>query len=154
MRYFLVPVIGLIFPFIGLSQEVVSASGNSYSNASLQVDFTIGEVVLESFYNSSYIVTQGFHQPILNTVLGINTEAYEIELYPNPVKQQLQVVFNNPTHDIKYHLVDIQGNIFSKGVLHEKETTLNLMDYQPGVYFLVLSNTEYQLKTYKIIKVN
>ena len=37
-------------------------------------------------------------------------------------------------------------------ILNEKETTLDLIDFQAGVYFLVLFNANTQLKTYKIIK--
>ena len=154
MRYFLVLIIGLALPYMAISQEVVSSAGDSYSNSSLQADFTIGEVVIESISTADIVFTQGFQQPMLSTVLAIDKEVYNIEIYPNPVKQFLRIELSNPTHDIKYHLVDIQGNIIDRGDLHESETPISFMDQQPGIYFLVLSNADYQLKTYKIIKVN
>ena len=154
MRYFLVLIIGMTLPITAISQEVVSSAGNSYSNSSRQVDFTIGEVVIESLSTADIVFTQGFQQPMLSTVLAIDKEVYNIEIYPNPVSKFLKIELDNPTKDIKYHIVDIKGNIMDSGDLQETQTSISLMDHQNGIYFLVLSNADYQLKTYKIIKVN
>ncbi|MFB0961844.1 MAG: hypothetical protein QMB20_11635, partial [Flavobacteriales bacterium] len=45
-----------------LSQEVVSTQGDSYSNASGSIDFTIGEVITATGTNGASDITQGFHQ--------------------------------------------------------------------------------------------
>ena len=53
-------------PFIGLGQvatpSVVSSSGDSYSNGGIMMDYTLGEIVVETYTNSNIILTQGFHQ--------------------------------------------------------------------------------------------
>ncbi len=59
-------IISLLFiSMSALAQQVISSQGGSYSNASYSIDFTIGEVVTPTLSNTSYIVTQGFIQPIV-----------------------------------------------------------------------------------------
>ena len=45
-----------------LGQEVVSTQGDSYTNASGSIDFTIGEVVINTVTDGTNDLTQGFHQ--------------------------------------------------------------------------------------------
>ena len=47
----------LCLPFIGFGQvtspSVVSSSGDSYSNGNIIMDYTLGEIVIETFSNSA-----------------------------------------------------------------------------------------------------
>jgi len=47
---------------ITYGQEVVSTQGDSYTNASGSIDFTIGEVVINTGTGGTNDLTQGFHQ--------------------------------------------------------------------------------------------
>ena len=58
---FCLPLIGFGQPII--SPSVVSSSGNSYNNEGVIMDYTLGEIVVETHANSTTILTQGFHQP-------------------------------------------------------------------------------------------
>jgi hypothetical protein len=49
------------------AQEVVSSQGDVYSNANGSIEFTIGEVIINTVANGNTQLTQGFHQP---TVVG------------------------------------------------------------------------------------
>lgn len=49
------------------AQEVVSAQGDTYTNSSGSIDFTIGEVVINTVTDGTTKLTQGFHQPNNNT---------------------------------------------------------------------------------------
>ena len=53
------------------AQEVVSMQGNSYTNASISIDFTIGEAVIKTVTDGNNTLTQGFHQiyfPLFSTL--------------------------------------------------------------------------------------
>ena len=67
------------------AQEVVSTQGDSYSNASGNIDFTIGEVVINTGTDGSNDLTQGFHQTNWN-FLGVedHSPSYEATIFPNP----------------------------------------------------------------------
>lgn len=53
------------------AQEVMSMQGNSYTNASISIDFTIGEAVIKTVTDGNNTLTQGFHQiyfPLFSTL--------------------------------------------------------------------------------------
>ena len=75
------------------AQEVVSTQGDSYSNASGSIDFTIGEVVINTGTDGTNDLTQGFHQTNWN-FLGVEDFApsYEAIIYPNPTSDVLNII--------------------------------------------------------------
>ena len=52
------------------AQEVVATQGDTYSNASANIDFTIGEVIIDTGTDGTNDLTQGFHQTNGNSCLG------------------------------------------------------------------------------------
>ena len=65
------------------AQEVVSTQGDSYSNASGSIDFTLGEVIIATGTDGTNDITQGFHQTNWN-FLGVEDFApnYEATIFP------------------------------------------------------------------------
>lgn len=54
-----------------IHQYVLSSNGGYYSNNSYQISYTIGEVIIDTYFADNYFLTQGFHQP---TILENNIE--------------------------------------------------------------------------------
>ena len=52
------------------AQEVVATQGDTYSNAIANIDFTIGEVIIDTGTDGTNDLTQGFHQTNFNSCLG------------------------------------------------------------------------------------
>jgi len=46
-----------------ISQDVIGSAGSSYLNQEGSFAWTIGEVTVDTYLNSSNFLTQGFHQP-------------------------------------------------------------------------------------------
>ena len=67
------------------AQEVVSTQGDSYSNTSGSIDFTLGEVIIATGTDGTNNITQGFHQTNWN-FLGVEdfSPNYEAIIFPNP----------------------------------------------------------------------
>ncbi len=150
-NYLTVLLLGILFP--GISQEVVSTQGDSYSNANGSVDFTIGEVVINTVTNGSNDLTQGFHQTHWN-FLGVDDNAPKMEaaVYPNPVGSELHISVQEFTA-LQYALTDASGRLIESGTLQDELTLLKVESLAPGAYQLVLTNAENQaLKTFKLVK--
>jgi hypothetical protein len=49
-------------------QEVTASNGNSVSNANYSLDYTVGEIAIQTVSAGSSILTQGFHQPLSDTL--------------------------------------------------------------------------------------
>jgi hypothetical protein len=134
------------------AQEVVSTQGDSYSNASCRVDFTIGEVVINTGTDGTNDLTQGFHQTNWN-FLGVKDFApsYEAIIFPNPTEDVLNIrtsTFENVT----YTLYDAMGKLVLQDVLSAEQTPIQVSQLAPGAYSLTLNNETQNLKTFKLVK--
>jgi hypothetical protein len=135
------------------AQEVVSTQGDSYSNASGSIDFTIGEVIINTGTDGTNDLTQGFHQTNWN-FLGVEDFApnYEAIIYPNPTEDVLNIrtsTFENVT----YTLYDALGKRVMQDKLSAEQTPIQVSQLAPGSYSLTLNNETQNLKTFKLIKI-
>ena len=126
----------LCLPMIGFGQmatpSVVSNAGQTFSNGNIIIDFTIGEVVIETFqptitplplvYN---ILTQGFHQDKLNIQTIVENIKIKTKVYPNPTSNILVVELEkNITADLLVY--DINGKIvLSDNLLDQNQKQLD-----------------------------
>ena len=136
------------------TQEVVSTQGDSYSNASGSIDFTIGEVVINTGTGGANDLTQGFHQTSWN-FLGVEDFApdYKAIIFPNPTSDVLNIktrIFEKVT----YTLYDAQGKCVMQDVLLSEQTPIQVSQLAPGSYSLTLNKQARNLKTFKLIKIH
>jgi hypothetical protein len=134
------------------AQEVVSTQGDSYSNANGSIDFTIGEVVINTGTDGTNDLTQGFHQTNWN-FLGVEDFApnYEAIIFPNPTEDVLNIktsMFENVT----YTLYDGLGKLVMQDILSAEQTPIQVSQLATGNYSLTLTNETQNLKTFKLVK--
>ena len=142
-----------LFAAISVSaQEVVSTQGESYSNASANINFTIGEVIINTGTDGTNDITQGFHQTNWN-FLGVEDFApdYEATIFPNPTQDVLNIKTSS-YENVTYTLYDAQGKLVMQNPLSSEQTLIQVSQLAPGSYSLTLNNVQQQLKTYKLIK--
>lgn len=142
-----------LFATISVSaQEVVATQGDSYSNASGNIDFTLGEVVINTGTDGTNDLTQGFHQTNWSFVsIENHITNYEAIIFPNPTDDFLNIQsisFKN----VNYSLFDEMGKLVLNGTLYTEKTSLDVSKLQTGSYSLILNRSENKLKTFNIIK--
>lgn len=135
------------------SQEVISAQGESYSNANNTMDFTLGEIITETFSNGTNDLTQGFHQTLvaINSVEDFDVN-FLVTIFPNPSSDQ--ITLNVEEYEgLTFNLYNIQGVVLEKSLLTNNKTTIELSNFPKGIYLLALTKEDNQiLKTYRLIK--
>ena len=150
-----------LFACISVSaQEVLSTQGESYSNASAKIDFTIGELVINTGTDGTNALTQGFHQTNWN-FLGLEDFApdYQATIFPNPTQDVLNIrtsTFENVT----YTLYDAQGKLVIQNILTAEQTPIQVSQLAPGAYSLelIFENSNdgplslSKRKTFKLVK--
>lgn len=138
--------------FLVNAQEVVSTQGATYSNVSGSLDFTIGEVLINTETNGSYNITQGFHQTNWN-FLGLEDHVpeYEAIIYPNPILDVLNIKTNS-FMGVAYSIYDAQGKLVTQNKLSADFTSIQVKHLAPGSYSVILNNESQKLKTFKLIK--
>ena len=134
------------------AQQVVSTQGDSYSNSSGSIDFTIGEVIISTGTDGTNDITQGFHQTNWNFVDVITHEpSYEASIYPNPTEELLYIRTSN-FENVGYTLYDARGRLVDQGTLLDIVTPIRVHRLAPGAYSITLNDHEQKLKTFKLIR--
>jgi Secretion system C-terminal sorting domain len=135
------------------AQEVISTQGDSYSNATNTVDFTIGEPVIATVSDGTNDLTQGFHQTLLTITSVEDFDAnFSVNIFPNPTANQVNLTIDK-YQGLIYQLYDVTGKLLIGSKVTNQKTQLNVSDYPKGTYLLsLISQDKKKIKTYKIIK--
>ena len=151
-----------------LSPEVISSAGDISKTASVSLEWTLGETIIESSKTANKYYTQGFHQTYLKvtSILPPNDESlasdYNMTVFPNPVEGILEVKIStenlpqDKNDKVNLFLIDILGQQLSVQKINEKpgSTFLDMTDFPSGVYFLKAQKENgLLLKSFKIVKV-
>ena len=133
-------------------QELISSSGDYYETSELSLEWSIGEIMTETFTEGSLILTQGLHQSYF-TITALDElppTLSNISVYPNPATQYFYI--NTSQTDLKYTITDIAGKIIAQDNVNGK-TKVNISNYTNNIYFLnIIEKDNTSKKTFKIIK--
>lgn len=135
------------------AQQVISTQGNSYSNASHTIDYTIGETVTATVSNGSNDLTQGFHQ---TNVVITNVEDLDanilVNIFPNPTSDFVNLSVEK-FEGLTLQIYDAAGKLVEQTELSQSLTSFKVSHYSNGTYLLTLTHKkDKKVKAYKIIK--
>jgi hypothetical protein len=100
-------------------------------------------------FGSSESVTFNVQDPL--SVDEFDLESL-IGFYPNPVSDKLNISLNSINQDLDYEIFNTIGQIVSKGnLISNRVHTIDMMQYQSGIYFIKLSTASFSM-TRKVIK--
>ena len=135
-----------------ISNEVISSAGETQSNATVSIDFSVGELAIETISNSSNTLTQGFHQTqFLYINLTEISEPINVISYPNPVVSELIVEIPNNSQTMDLIIYSMEGKIIDSFRINET-LKISFSKFTPGTYIISLKNNTELIKSYKIIK--
>lgn len=138
--------------FFVAGQEVVATQGNSYINGSISMDFTIGEVIIDTGNSGSTYVTQGLHQTTwIITSMDDFSPSFDVTVFPNPSADVLNIQ-TSKFEDVMYILYDLKGGEVKRGVLSSKETSIQVSGLLSGSYSIILRDSTQNLKSFKVVK--
>jgi hypothetical protein len=158
---FLTVISFALLPAIGFSQsispEVIASAGEHYYNGSVQLSWTLGEVMIDTYDNGTNILTQGFHQTQL-TVTSIEENLAEVRmnLYPNPTSEFLNIDLGNNEKDINLQVYDMTGKLIHKDVINAYDTkyVLPMQSVVTGKYLIQMQSEDGKMNTtHQVVKV-
>ena len=166
MKKLLIPFIcGLFINVIAYSQQLspslISAAGGISKIQGITLEWSLGEIAIESVSASNRLYTQGFHQPTLLVSAFqkgiISAEStFNISIAPNPVQSTLQISYVVSTEQELYVILsDFMGQTYVTKKLSEKTgfATIEMSGMIAGAYFLrVQTKDGVLIKSFKIIK--
>ena len=136
------------------SPELVSSAGESFNNASYQLDWSIGECITQTQSAGSYVITQGFHQnSYVVTAVEDLAKDINISVYPNPTADLLTVNLEASARPSSVlTITDLNGKVLQQAEATADKEQLDFSNYANGVYFLSVKQGNQLIKSFKIIK--
>ena len=141
-----------------LSPELVCSSGESFNNTSYQLDWSLGECVITTHSEGTYVITQGFHQGSyeITAIYDLPYAGVNIKVYPNPTTDFITINVGDLTDFEKLSsltVTDINGKVLFHEKITKVEQQLDFSSFKYGVYFLSLKQENQLIKSFKIIKI-
>ena len=148
-----------------LTPSIIASDGGINKAAGISLEWTLGELTVESLSTADRLYTQGFHQPLLvvkNLPLVEVKEVkmlaeYKITVAPNPVLSILMVNINTEKKEkLNLTLTDVAGRQILVQAFNGRSNTtqIDMSRMTSGVYVLELRNLTGQLiKSFQVIKV-
>lgn len=139
--------------FTAYGQRAVSAGGSSFENFTGQIEYTIGEPVIQFLATSNCMITQGYHQPTLSIVEVRHLNAdFIAEVFPNPTVAMLKLKLED-FEGVSYQVFDANGKALESNTVSNNLTTIDVENFTKGYYTLRLIDADNKkLKSYKFLK--
>jgi hypothetical protein len=154
-KFFLVLPLLLLF-CKSRAQEVISSTGATYSSANLQLSWTVGEPMVETFTAGGAILTQGFHQSklVITAIDPIPLAGIELEVYPNPTSGEVNIKVNKGNiSKLRFFLYTSQGEQILQQEFSGQNEPINMQLLAPGYYMLKIArDKDTPVQTFKIVK--
>jgi hypothetical protein len=132
--------------------KVVNTTGGILKNATMVVEYSVGEIAITSLNGTNGKVTQGYLQPIKNVITALPNETNEsmISFYPNPTQNLL--FFGKANEPVKLaNIYTMDGKKIAS--FERPETNISLENLTQGVYQVELIGNQNQILTNtKIVK--
>lgn len=141
-----------------LQPGLLSSAGGSGTSPNANLQWSVGEIIVQTFSKGSQQLTQGFHQNsmLITPVFETEHTSIRIEAFPNPSTEQLKLrIEGEIIPDMSYSLLNIYGQAKLGGRISNNLTLIELNTLPAQTYCLsILSNTGQQLAVFKIQKID
>jgi len=144
-----------MFPIFNYAQSAIVTTGNEIKTVTGSVSYSVGQIANKNKDAASGKITEGVQQPYEITTLRTSESSptKNITIYPNPVKDMLQIDFNNEEFkNSNYQLFNAQGQLINSGKISAQKTEINFSTYPTSIYILKIEDNSKVNKSFKIIK--
>jgi hypothetical protein len=132
-------------PAQSIQPSVIASAGGSYANDHLQLDWTLGESVIETVAGGGFILTQGFHQP---DVLHVSTLEIQdlgtLSLFPNPARDILHVTVDMKNNTgLQLTIYNTLSQLIWSGpmIYHSDIESIDVSTWAAGTYFVTATSS-------------
>lgn len=135
-----------------IAVEATSSAGESFTNANHQVDFTLGQLSVETYSSDNHNFTEGLHQGKHSIITNLNDagDVLTVSAFPNPTMDMLQVAgVDNP---VSIQIYDLKGQLVLEQPMKGQEVVMDVSTLNEGAYTIHVRSKQNQLFTSKIIK--
>jgi hypothetical protein len=118
-----------------ITPTVLANAGAVMKNNNFSIEWTLGEIATERLSANNHVLTQGFHQTNLNIVSTNNPLIAGLNIYPNPVRDEL-IIENQSGKEIRFHVMSIMGQCISENHADPGIKIFDMSALPSGTYIL------------------
>ena len=141
-----------------IDNDVVATAGTHFENScGIKLSWTMGESVTSTISDGSWMITQGFHQDWeeVTSIENHIEQTIQINVYPNPMDNELLVTVKNTTKELMLSLYDIAGRKVDCSTMQPNQlsTSFSVSWLSAGSYVLYIEDKDGVFnKTYRLEK--
>jgi len=128
--------------------ELITSTGADYINQNIQLSWSIGEIISETYDQSGKQLTQGFQQPAKEIKTGLNKQPStetQILIYPNPARNKVYFQTDQSLYKIQYQIYNALGKLIQSGEIVSIDNTIDISNIPSGMYFIKIISREKNL---------
>lgn len=143
-RYIAIIVLSVLFSTTVNSQYAVVSSGNTISNNSGEISFSIGQVAVLEAKSNAYSFYAGVQQPyFFISTIDDNTFIDKDNIfsyYPNPVENVVNIVckYADKEREYKLFMFSMSGTLIGSYTITEQTISIDMSGLPSGVYYFRL----------------
>lgn len=136
-----------------MAQNNVLSSGKNNASSSGKVTYSVGLVHYKEATGTGGSSSSGTQIPleVLQTLSLDTNNLVSLAIFPNPTSENLNINLKE-NETLNYVFTDISGRQIQSGVIQNKNTKLNLSNFENAIYILSFYKNNNILESYKIIK--
>lgn len=157
IRYFTLSIL-LYFGLYAINAQTIEPSlittaGDSFQNEAIHLDWSLGEIMIETFSDANTMLTQGLHQVEIDVVTSIKEDLISISIYPNPASEFVSLQTDYHKYPLLRTIIhDGSGRIIMENIIDSRESLIDISALNEGVYYLKIYGNGAILNTSKLIK--
>ncbi len=145
-------------------QAVIAPAGSVDEIHTISIEWTLGELAVQTLTNQNIMLTEGFHQPwlqveeIIIPPQIVLDKQVQVSVFPNPVQFKLNIKIEADLEGkARLSLKTIEGQLMKSETIDfdSKVHEWDIINYPAGFYVLTLHNHKGELlKSFKITKIH
>jgi len=156
IRFFYLQMI-IIFSLAATAQQidrtVIATAGDNMLGVDVQLEWTLGETIVETFSNDEIMLTQGFQQGEMIILNVSEQKSINVSVFPNPTFGKVNIQLPEKS-DFNLKLYSLNGACLLDENLEGDKHIVSIDKFAAGIYLVNLmdnkTNTNYQYKINKL----
>ena len=140
--------------------SLISTTGGYLKTDNINLSWSLGEIVTETFSSNDIFLTQGFQQPddFSTSIKTLKKESLSIQVYPNPSSTHFFIELPKSKYQsnkYKVHIYDAHGKIIMVKTIDQQLNNIDMQNWLSGIYFIKITNIDSEVnKTIVLQKIN
>ncbi len=136
-----------------IAPMIISSAGQSLQHPmGISLDYSIGEIAVQTYQNVNGSLSEGLLQPSLILPTSIRAlRSVNINIYPNPTRATFKIE-TNLAEEIMIELRDLSGKLLEIDQFHQNKQ-IDIRRFRPGTYILNMRDGQDNLYFVPLIKI-